>query len=146
MGSAVCLRPSAKPGYGMRINNDKGQLVFDSARLPLTFIKELKGRREDWEWTWGTGLSGVARRDFYKPSVWDSSINDYYLAVGLALDLELGHVQSGGAVFRVLVDIRWGFSAQGWPVLWQEASAYVNGPSIPGAVYYSMPSIPIIRA
>ena len=133
------------PGYGMKIRNAAGQLVFDSARLPLTFIGELGGRPQDWTWTSGRPLANAGRMDLYRPSAWNH-LGDVYIAVGLALDLELGVVRVNGNPYRALVAIRWGFSADGVPILWQDARAEVAyAPGIPAAVYYSMPALPIIR-
>ncbi|QHF27392.1 hypothetical protein [Pseudomonas sp. R32] len=135
----------ALTGYGMRIRNSQQELVFDSTRLPLTFMGELEGKPENWVRIRGQPFAGAGRIDVYRPAVWNWPA-DVYLAVGLALDLELGMVRVNGNPYRALVYICWGFATEGWPLLMQRAYAGVsNAPGIPDAVYYSMPAIPVIR-
>lgn len=134
-------------GYGMRVRNEKGQVVFDSLHRPMVFDKELGGDPKDWIQVSGQQIAGAARMDIYRPAVWNYNSNTY-LAVGLALDVELGQVAVNGVTVAAITYIRWGFTAGGEPRLMMDSRTgfSTNYPGIPQAIFYSMPAIPIIRA
>ncbi|HGN3208319.1 TPA: hypothetical protein ACKR12_000742 [Pseudomonas aeruginosa] len=134
-------------GYGLRVRNSAGSVVFDSLRLPLVFSAELGGAPEDWVRVSGEPIIGAGRIDIYRPATWGQPA-DSYIAVGMALDVEFGRVAVSGGTANAIIYIRWGFTEEGVPRLMQHAytglpSSY---PGIPAAVYYAMPSIPIIKA
>lgn len=132
-------------GYGIRIRNEYGSVVFDSLRKPLVFTAELGGTPQDWVSVSGRPIAGGARIDIYRPAFWGQGSNAY-IAVGMALDVELGQLTINGAVHNAITFYRWGFSG-GEPRLMLDSRTGMPAtqPGIPSAVYYSMPAIPIIR-
>ncbi|MHA3735104.1 hypothetical protein ACXR0M_05435 [Pseudomonas sp. Eth.TT006] len=133
-------------GYGMRVRNERGEVVFDSLLRPPVFERELGGDPADWIQVSGQQIAGAARMDIYRPASWISSGNTY-LAVGMALDVELGQVAVNGATVNAITYIRWGFAVNGEPRLMLDSRTgfSTNYPGIPKAIYYSMPAIPIIK-
>ncbi|SDT46260.1 hypothetical protein SAMN05216496_4719 [Pseudomonas sp. Z003-0.4C(8344-21)] len=133
-------------GYGMRVRNELGVVVFDSLLRPPVFERELGGAPQDWILVSGQPIAGAARMDIYRPATWITSSNTY-LAVGMALDVELGQVAVNGVTVNAITYIRWGFAANGEPRLMLDSRTgfNTNYPGIPQAIYYSMPAIPIIK-
>lgn len=133
--------------WAFLVNNSNGGKVFDSSRRVLTFSGEVSGVVSKWKRIGGSPYVN-GRDDLYHYSS-SPVASGQYVAIGVLPFAFFGVTNSSLGQVSVVTEVGFGWASQGTPLLYLES--FMDAPSgtfprgIPGAVFYDLPSMPILN-
>lgn len=129
--------------WGMQVFTADGRRVFDSSRPLLTFKGEISGITALWAHT-GGAVYQDARTDGYVYRGGPVGVNDY-LAIGVLTPAFFGVVNTSRGQVGTVTQVLYGYTADGSPRLFLESYMDSRGlPGPPGAIFYDLPTMPIV--
>ncbi|UCZ87146.1 hypothetical protein LGQ10_12890 [Pseudomonas sp. L5B5] len=133
--------------WTLSVFNEKDKCVFDAGRRMLTFSGEISGETSGWVKAGGSPFVN-GRDDLFHYGT-SPVKNGQYVALGLLAFAFFGLTNSNFGPVSVVTEVGFGWESAGRPLLFLES--FMDAPAgtfpygIPGAVFFDLPSMPILN-